>query len=634
MAVRKPLLQVRDLTVRYEPRMHSGLTAVDHVSFDLHEGEFVGLIGESGCGKSTLGVALLRLRQSPAKITSGQVLFDGTDILALSEDELRTHRWSDIATVFQSSMNSLNPVTRIASSFADVLHAHTDLDDRAVAARSAELLEMVSIDPSFLQNYPHELSGGMKQRINLALALALRPRFVLLDEPTTGLDVVVQRTILDNIRELQREQKFTVLFISHDMGTVLESSDRIMVMYAGRMVEIGSSRALLEKPLHPYSKALLGSYGDPRAETVAITYIPGRPPDLRQRPPGCAFAPRCPEAVASCTTLDPPLQRVERVDVACLVAQAQHGLRDLPEDVGEPIAGFAGPAFVKELTDPAARRGSVIIEVDAVSKTFTRRQKMKTHTIQAVDDVSFTLREGEVTALVGQSGSGKSTLARMITGVERPSAGSVRFHPPGDGGRDQGAGQEVGRIRGKQLEAFRRSVQYVFQDPYAALNPAHTIGMTLGRPVHNFAGLRGKALTQRSVELLEKVGLSPGARFLGRFPYELSGGQRQRVVIAKALASGPRLIIADEPISSLDVSIRAEILELLNALVVDEHVGILYITHDLLSARMLADSALVLNHGKLVESGPAAQVILHPKDEYTRTLLAAIPDPKAAGRVA
>ncbi len=627
------LLEVRDLTVRYEPRLHSGLTAVDHVSFDLEEGEFVGLIGESGCGKSTLGVALLRLLQTPAKVTGGSVRFDGTDILSLSEDELREHRWSDIATVFQSSMNSLNPVARISSSFADVLHAHTDLDDKGVASRSAELLEMVSIDPSFLRNYPHELSGGMKQRINLALALALKPRFVLLDEPTTGLDVVVQRTILDNIRELQRQQKFTVLFISHDMGTVLESSDRIMVMYAGRMVEIGSSRALLEQPQHPYTKALLGSYGDPRAETVSITYIPGRPPDLRQRPPGCAFAPRCPEAVASCTVIDPPLERVERSDVACLVAQAQHGVRELPEDVGEPVDGFAGPAFVKDITDPGVRRGDVIVEVDGVSKTFTRRQKLKTHTVQAVDDVSFRLREGEVTALVGQSGSGKSTLAKMITGVEKPTSGSVRFFPPGHQRRD-GQGQEVHRIRGKQLEEFRRSVQYVFQDPYAALNPAHTIGMTLGRPVHNFEGLRGKQLTERSVELLEKVGLSPGSRFLGRFPYELSGGQRQRVVIAKALASRPRLIIADEPISSLDVSIRAEILELLNSLVVDEKVGILYITHDLLSARMLADEALVLNQGKLVESGPAAQVILHPKDEYTRTLLAAIPDPRAAGQVA
>lgn len=653
-----PLLSVRDLTVRYEPRLQPAATAVDGVDFDLHAGEFVGLIGESGCGKSTLGLALLHLLQRPARVTSGSVIYtaaDGTttDLVAADEDTLRALRWTEIATVFQSSMNSLNPVTRIGSTFSDVLRAHTDLDHRQIHERSAELLEMVSIDSKFLSSYPHELSGGMKQRVNLALALALRPRFVLLDEPTTGLDVVVQRTILDKVRTLQAELGFTVLFVSHDMGTVLESSDRILVMYAGRIVEQGSSSALVREPLHPYTKALLGSYGDPRAEQVRVTYIPGRPPSLVRRPVGCAFADRCPEVIDACRTVDPPLVPVQSdVDatgqVACLVAAAQHGraLREVQlTEIPPPVSGFAGPAFVRHGVADAADPGvpgstpRTLIEVDHLGKTFTRRRGLHKQTLVAVDDVSFTLRAGRVTALVGQSGSGKSTIAKVITGAERPTSGRVLFHPR------EGAPVEVDRLRGQARHAFRRAVQYVFQDPYAALNPTSTIGETVSRPVRNFdpaAGGRsgrGGRIRDRVVELLEQVGLSPGGSYLGRFPYQLSGGQRQRVVIAKALATRPELLVADEPISSLDVSIRAEILELLQSLVrgdgstarSGDGVGILYITHDLLSARMLADDALVLRDGRVVESGPVDRVILHPTDPYTRTLLDAIPDPTRRG---
>ncbi len=657
-----PLLSVRDLTVRYEPKLQPAATAVDGVSFDLYPGEFVGLIGESGCGKSTLGLALLHLLQRPARVTDGSVAYtatDGTttDLVGADEESLRSLRWTEIATVFQSSMNSLNPVTRIGATFADVLHAHTDLDRRQIHERSAELLEMVSIEPKFLSSYPHELSGGMKQRVNLALALALRPRFVLLDEPTTGLDVVVQRTILDKVRALQAELGFTVLFVSHDMGTVLESSDRILVMYAGRIVEQGTSAALVRQPLHPYTKALLGSYGDPRAEQVRVTYIPGRPPSLVRRPPGCAFADRCPEVIEACRTIDPPLVTVpaERdgragapAQVACLVAAAQHGrpTREVPaSEIPPQVSGFAGPAFVRHAdadgadgrrSPDSAPRHRTLIEVEKLTKTFTRRRGLHKQTLVAVDDVSFALAAGRVTALVGQSGSGKSTIAKIITGAERPTDGRVLFHPR------EGAPIAVDTLRGRDRHAFRRAVQYVFQDPYAALNPTTTIGETVSRPIRNFdpeaGGRSGRTgrVRDRVVELLEQVGLAPGGNYLGRFPYQLSGGQRQRVVIAKALATRPDLLVADEPISSLDVSIRAEILELLQSLVRGDGpgqggVGILYITHDLLSARMLADDALVLRDGRVVESGPVDRVILHPTDPYTRTLLEAIPDPTRRG---
>ncbi len=619
------LLEVEDLTVRYQPKLGAALTAVDHVSFTLREGEFVGLIGESGCGKSTLGTAILRLLQSPAKVVGGAVRLDGADLLALDDDDLRVHRWAEMSTVFQSSMNSLNPVVRVRRAFHDVFAAHTDLTTAQADERAAELARMVSIDPKFLDSFPHELSGGMRQRINLALALALKPRFVLLDEPTTGLDVVVQRTILGNIRRLQEEQGFTVLFISHDMGTVLETADRILVMYAGRIVEQAASADLLREPQHPYSKALLGSYGDPRAEHVEITYLPGRPPDLTRRPAGCAFAARCPEAVAACRTIDPPLIPVGRSLAACIVAAGQHGEGPLADGAPPRVEGFAGPSFVPQRD--VAGSGEPIITVEALGRRFVRRNGLHSTTTDAVSDVSFTLRTGTVTALVGESGSGKSTIARMVTAGLKPTAGSIVYHR-------EGSDEDVAKLSRGGLRRFRRDVQYVFQDPYAALNPAHSIGVSLAAPVRNFTKLRGAARRERVVELLEQVGLSPGAAYVDRYPYQLSGGQRQRVVIARALAPQPRLLVADEPIASLDVSIRAEILELLDRLVAERGVGVLYITHDLLSARMIADDVIVLNTGRIVESGPALDVITHPKDAYTKELLAAVADPAAMRSVA
>jgi peptide/nickel transport system ATP-binding protein len=617
-----PLLDIQDLSVRYESRRNRPVTAAEDVSFTIDDGEFVGLIGESGSGKTTLGMALLRLLERPGRIVDGRILFNGGDITYLTQDELRPTRWRDVSTVFQSSMNSLNPVVRVEAQFRDVIEYHTKLRGNAVMKRISELFEMVIIDPRFINAYPHELSGGMKQRVNLALALAIDPKFVLLDEPTTGLDVVVQHEILENVRRLQREQGFAVLFISHDIGTVLDLSDRILVMYAGRIVEEQKADSILQDPLHPYSKGLMGSYGDPRAETVRITYVPGRPPDLSNRPAGCSFAPRCPERIDRCLTDDPPSTRIGSAQAACHVAVLQRLGGVGSEDVGPQTRVFAGPRFVKTSQESkAAMRGEELLAVESVSKVFERRRGLTVHRVQAVEDVSFALRRGEVTALVGQSGSGKSTLAAMITGVETPTTGRIVFH-----GTKKGA-QEVAKFRGRHLRDYRRHVQMVFQDPYSSLNPAKTLGYILSRPLANYKGVRGKSARERVLELLETVALNPPDRFINRFAYELSGGQRQRVVIARALAVEPELIVADEPISSLDVSIRAEILELLNKLVQESNVGILYITHDLLSARMLSDEVIVLNQGRVVEMGPSLEVIRNPKDVYTRRLLDAIPSP-------
>jgi peptide/nickel transport system ATP-binding protein len=613
------LLEVENLDITYETKKRTPLQAVRNVTFSLEPGEFVGLVGESGSGKSTLGSGILRLLQRPGRITGGSVRFMGQDITTMPEEQLREMRWSDFSSVFQSSMNALNPVMRIEAQFRDVMEQKTDMSKEQIHDRIAQLLEMVKIEPSFMRFYPHELSGGMKQRVNLALALALQPQFVLLDEPTTGLDVLVQKELMENLRALQREQGFAVLLISHDLGTILEVSDRVLVMYAGELVEDQPADSMMKHAIHPYTDGLLGSYADPAADTVEITYIPGRPPDLTRPPAACPYAPRCPERIQICVEQKPALIHMWDGKAACHVAemQWQQSLSSGEERVSEPGPSFVEASF-SEATSHKAKPvdGAEVLRVVNVSKAYQRKQGFfKSTPLSAVDDVSFTLRAGRVTGLVGQSGSGKSTIARLVTAIERPNSGEIWF---GDTRVDK-------LYNSGAVRDYLKHVQYVFQDPYSALNPVHTVMYLLTRPLVNFGGLSERQAQAKALELLENVGLSPAEQFASKNPHQLSGGQRQRVVIARALAPAPEIIIADEPISSLDVSIRAEILQLLDKLVRDNHIAMLYITHDLLSARLLSDEILVLNKGKVVEHGSAKQIITQPRDAYTRLLLEAIP---------
>ncbi|WP_435127822.1 ABC transporter ATP-binding protein [Actinacidiphila sp. bgisy144] len=578
------LLDVRNLSIVYEPRGAEPTLAVKDASFRLAQGEFVGLVGESGSGKSTLGFALTRLAKPPARISAGRILFDGTDIAELDTEQVRLQRHGGFAMVLQSGMNALNPVRTIGHHFGDIFAAHGHVPRPRRRARAVELLEKVELTAAVLDRYPGELSGGMRQRVSIALALCLEPRLMVFDEPTTALDVMVQHAVMRTIRELQESEGFTAVLISHDLGVVLESTARVLVMKDGVIVEDAPSKDVFERPQHPYTRSLLGHYADPRAEVVEL-------PGLPAADSGTDTAAGTGTAGAATDT---------GTASAATVARGRNGGRT------------GGRTGTRTGTRTAAQDAMVVADV---SRVYPGRRRGDAP-VTAVEGVSFRLEPGESMALVGQSGSGKSTLAKLITGVEQPTSGTVSF---GD--------LRVDRLRRRKLHTLHADVQMVFQDPYAALNPLHTVEYTLTRPVVNFTGRKGAAARKRVLELLEIVGLTPVEQFAARLPHELSGGQRQRVVIARALASDPQVLIADEPVSMLDVSLRAGVLALLRDLRADFGVSLLYITHDLLSARVVTDRIMVLHQGRVVESGPTAKVLRFPEHDYTTRLLDSIPQP-------
>lgn len=540
------LLTIDHLSIDYTTPGETPVHAVKDANFTIEQGEFVGLVGESGSGKSTLGFAITRLSQPPAVIAGGRVLFDGKDITTLSAEQLRVQRQGGFAMVLQSGMNALNPVRTIRKHFIDIYKAHGHVKKDQWEKCSLELIGKVGLPERTLDRYPGELSGGMRQRVAIALALSLEPKLMVFDEPTTALDVLVQHEVMNTIRELQKQEDFTAILISHDLGIVLESTTRVMVMHDGVIVEDAHSEQILRNPQDDSTKMLLSHYGDPRAEKVSV-------PGLERR-----------ESTRAC----------------------------------------GSDADTTDMT----------ITVSGISKIYPARKRGE-KPVQAVDDVSFTLVPGESLALVGASGSGKSTIAKMITGVERPTTGQITL---GD--------KRIDQMKSKRaLRALHADVQMVFQDPYAALNPLHTVGYTLTRPILNYTNLRGAAARKRMLELLETVGLTPVETFAAKLPHQLSGGQRQRVVIARALAPNPKVLVADEPVSMLDMTLRAGILALLDDLRVRLNVSMLYITHDLLSARLITDKIMVLNKGHVVERGDTAQVLQHPTDDYTIRLLDAIP---------
>ncbi|MEU0661090.1 ABC transporter ATP-binding protein [Streptomyces lavendulocolor] len=602
------LLEIEDLSVTFNGTPTSGpVRAVDSVDLRLEAGETLAVVGESGSGKTVTALSLLGLNPpEPVCSTTGSIRLDGTDLRALNGKEWRAVRGRRVAMVFQDPSSALNPLLTIGTQIVDAVRAHERLTREQARRRAVEALKKARMpEPdSRLRQYPHELSGGMRQRAAIALAIAARPRLLIADEPTTALDVAVQAEIMTMLRSLCVDLGMGLILITHDLGVVAEQADRVAVMYAGRVVESGPAAHVLGRPRMPYTQALLAA--TPRLDAAARTRlvsIEGQPPRLRDRPCGCSFAPRCPVAVDDCTTSAPPLALFDGDHAAaCLFADA-------------PVEPPAARTASAEDSEPVAAESTAerpLVEFDAVDLRYPVRGgvlRRVTGHVHAVQEVSLRVEAGRTLALVGQSGSGKTSLTKLLLRLERPSGGNVRYD-----------GIDVTRPGPNELRRLQREVQVVFQNPYASLDPRLTVRQILAEPlrVHGLDADDG-ILTK----LLQDVGLDTFA--LDRFPSAFSGGQRQRIAIARALALRPRLIVCDEAVSALDVSIQAQVLNLLADLQSEHGMAYLFITHDLAVVRSVAHRIAVMRHGRIVEEGAAEKIYAAPAHEYTRELLARAP---------
>ncbi len=623
------LLEVRQLSVAYASQARP-VVAVDSVDLDLDSGEFLAVVGESGCGKSTLLFAVAQLLNANAGITGGSVVFRGREMAEMSGKQLRLVRWREFSVVMQSAMNALNPVMTVAEQMRDACKAHSAMSNQEIADRSAEVLRLVSIDPVHLESYPHQLSGGMRQRSMIAMALLFTPQLVIMDEPTSALDVVAQRSLMRQRKDLQDRLGFAVIFVTHDISLVSHFSDRLMVMYAGQVAELGPTSEIFRMPRHPYARALLEAFPSIRGEKIALTGIAGSPPDVSLPPPGCRFQPRCADAVPACALSKPPLYERGGSVVRCfLYKDPGSGTTSLAGRSARRADNEAAEGATSQLVAPALQVSgpsdawpppAPLLEVVGLTRHFSLGGFWKRKMLHAVDDVNFKIAPREIIALVGESGSGKSTIARLLALTYRPTSGEIRFE-----------GKSVSELRGRKDKlAYRGHVPMVFQDPYSSINPAFRVShgimraITLHRPDIARSARRDEAL-----RVMEAVGLTPPEAMLSKYPYELSGGQRQRIGFAQALALRPKLILADEPVSMLDVSIRVGVLNMMSELRARENVSILYITHDLASARYVADRVIVMYAGHVVEVGPTEQLLAAARHPYTKLLLSAVPDPRA-----
>ena len=608
------LLEIDGLRTEIRLR-NTTVHAVDDVSLRIGEGEIVGLVGESGCGKSMTALSIMRLLPGGGRIVGGSVRLSGRELTGLSDAEMRRVRGEEVAMVFQDPMTSLNPTMTIGEQIADPVRVHHKVSKKAAADRAAHVLGLVGMPKpqERMKAYPHELSGGLRQRAVIAMALSCEPRLLIADEPTTALDVTIQDQILALLEELKQEFSMGMLLITHDMGVIAGHADRVMVMYAGRLVEAADALTVFGKPRHPYTEALLKSIPDLKTDkTKTLHSIPGLPPDLTAPLTGCRFAARCQHAQDRCHAEEPALQTASGHSLACFypvdVAAAPAPDDDPPgqHDREGAVSGAEGLAS-----------GEPLLVVDNVVKEFPIRKgvlQRKVGSIKAVSGVSIQVSKGETFGLVGESGCGKSTLGRMIVALDRPDAGAIRFN-----------GQDLSALRGASLRRRRRDLQLLFQDPYASLDPRMRVVSILREPlVSQRLASKPDQLAQIQ-RLLGEVGLSPAAMKL--FPHEFSGGQRQRLGLARALTLEPQLIVADEPVSALDVSIQSQVLNLMRRLQRDRALTYLIISHDLSVVRYLADRVGVMYLGKMVEIGPAQDVYSRPAHPYTAGLLEAVPEP-------
>jgi peptide/nickel transport system ATP-binding protein len=615
----RPVVSVKNLAIAYETRK-GDVRAVRDVSFDIFRGETLGLVGESGCGKSTVAYGLVNYLGRNGKIVAGEIAFQGQSLVNRSAEELRRLRGDQIAMVYQDPMTSLNPVLRIGEQMTEVLTTHRGLAQDAARTRCLEMLRRVYMpDPEkVLERYPHQISGGQQQRVVIAMALLNNPALLIMDEPTTALDVTVEAAVLDLVADLRRDFDTAILFISHNLGVIARVSDRVGVMYAGELVELAPVADIFARPQHPYTQGLircLPKLGLSKASS-ALYPIRGRVPAPDSLPPGCVFEPRCDYARDACRGQRPALRPVfERHLTRCLFSE------EIDAAQWQPPADVAPAEIVERPVDGA----KPILQVENLKTYYHHPDSSplsmiglgRREFVKAVDGVSFRVPQGFTLGVVGESGCGKSTLIKTVIGLEDMSGGKVEF-----------MGFDINRKVNARDVNLIKELQMVFQNPDATMNPSYSIGQQIERPLRRFKVVPRGQIREEVVRLLRAVKLDE--HYYDRFPRQLSGGEKQRVGIARAFAGRPDLVLCDEPVSALDVSVQAAVLNLLLEIQRQQGTTMIFIAHDLSVVRFFSDFVAVMYLGQIVEIGTAEDIYAPPYHPYTESLLAAVPIPDPA----
>ena len=612
-----PLLDIRDLHTDIEIR--SGVVhALSGVDLHVNPGETLGIVGESGSGKTMTALSLMGLLPQGGSVSSGQIILDGQDLTKLALKEKRKLRGTKVGMIFQDPLTSLNPTMKIGLQVCEPLRVHEKLSKKEALERAVEILKRVGMPRPevVINNYPHQLSGGMRQRVMIAMALVCKPRILIADEPTTALDVTTQMQILDLIDELRDEYQMGVILITHDLGVVAGHTDRVAVMYAGRIVETAPTKTLFTEPKHRYTSSLMAALPERAlAAGTKLFSIPGAPPSLTNLPVGCRFAARCLWATDECRAGYPDLSGddthtfscfhpVQEGDESPAALQAKLDTQKNGDEAGAQQAPLVSSKVLLDVKE-ASR------EYESAGSGFFKRDK---GVVSAVDRVSITVKKGETYGLVGESGCGKSTMGRLIAGLERPSGGAIELD-----------GRDLATLKGRDAVTIHRDVQMMFQDSYAAMDPRMRIDQILAEPMSIQKTGNARQIAERIMEIIEQVGLTE--EILDRYPHEFSGGQLQRIGFARSLTLAPDLIVADEPVSALDVSVQAQVLNLMKDLQAELGLSYLFISHDLAVVQYMADRIGVMYLGRIVEEGPAKEVVENPKHPYTKALIDSIPVP-------
>ena len=612
-----PLLDIRDLHTDIEIR--SGVVhALSGVDLHVNPGETLGIVGESGSGKTMTALSLMGLLPQGGSVSSGQIILDGQDLTKLALKEKRKLRGTKVGMIFQDPLTSLNPTMKIGLQVCEPLRVHEKLSKKEALERAVEILKRVGMPRPevVINNYPHQLSGGMRQRVMIAMALVCKPRILIADEPTTALDVTTQMQILDLIDELRDEYQMGVILITHDLGVVAGHTDRVAVMYAGRIVETAPTKTLFTEPKHRYTSSLMAALPERAlAAGTKLFSIPGAPPSLTNLPVGCRFAARCLWATDECRAGYPDLSGddthtfscfhpVQEGDESPVALQAKLDTQKNGDEAGAQQAPLVSSKVLLDVKE-ASR------EYESAGSGFFKRDK---GVVSAVDRVSITVKKGETYGLVGESGCGKSTMGRLIAGLERPSGGAIELD-----------GRDLATLKGRDAVTIYRDVQMMFQDSYAAMDPRMRIDQILAEPMSIQKTANARQIAERIMEIIEQVGLTE--EILDRYPHEFSGGQLQRIGFARSLTLAPDLIVADEPVSALDVSVQAQVLNLMKDLQAELGLSYLFISHDLAVVQYMADRIGVMYLGRIVEEGPAKEVVENPKHPYTKALIDSIPVP-------